>query len=73
MANQHVCVGGTRMLWMDMMWRSCAKLSGRPSKWRINPHALLPRPSKAKASKVSLVFILVFFCKVTHIQYIPTF
>lgn len=36
----HVFIGGTHMLWMDMMWRSCVKLSGRLSRSRANPLAL---------------------------------
>lgn len=55
----HVCVGGTHTLWMDTMWRSCAKLSGRLSRSRANPLASLPRHSRAKDSKVSVV---VFTC-----------
>lgn len=54
-----MCVGGTRMLWMDMMWRSCAKLSGRLSRSKANRPALLPRHSRAEASKVG---VNNFFC-----------
>lgn len=39
------------------MLRSCAKLSGRPSRSEANPHALLRRHSRAKDSKVSVAFL----------------
>lgn len=63
-------VGGTRMLWMDTMWRSCAKLSGRLSRSKANLPALLPRHSRAEASKVGVVCgFFVFVCLFAYLLY----
>lgn len=58
----HVCVGGTHMWWTGTMWRSCAKLSGRPNRSKANPPALWQRHSREKDSKVSKVYIRWIFC-----------
>lgn len=65
----HVCVGGTRILWMAMMWRSCAKLYGKLSKSRANPLALLQRHSRAKDSKVSVAFHMVNILVTDHLLF----
>lgn len=64
---RHVYAGGTHTLWTDMMWRSCARPSGRPSRSRASPLPLLPRHLRAKDSKVSGVWyyaqnIFLFEC-----------
>lgn len=48
---------------MVTTWRSCAKLSGRPSRSRANPPALWQRPSRAKDSKVSVASSPTSFTK----------
>lgn len=42
---------------MVTMWRSCAKLSGKPSIIGANPHAFLHARSRAKDSEVSVAFL----------------
>lgn len=50
---------------MATVWRSCAKLSGKPSKFRENPRALLLRHSRAKDSKVSVELLYLVDRKIT--------